>query len=165
VRAEVDRRLAEYEYSAKGAEGADCKFLQAPHVAAADVIECQQKLEKHGKGKRFDRPRSRTTSHSRARIGSRCSSLEGDMAEQTCPKCGTQFLTSDGWAKAAVSLLVPAPAVPDMATQVRCPHCHHLFADGEIRHLSSSRSKSSRVLVAGAVIGAVVWAVYEGFFK
>jgi hypothetical protein len=53
--------------------------------------------------------------------------------------------------------------VPDMATQVRCPHCHHLFADGEIRHLSSSRSKISRVLVVVAVISVVVWAVYQLF--
>jgi hypothetical protein len=85
------------------------------------------------------------------------------MAEQTCPKCGNQFGTSDGWAKAAVSLLIPAPAVPDMATQQRCPHCHHLFADGEIRHLFSSRSKVSRVLVVVAVISVVVWAVYRLF--
>lgn len=85
------------------------------------------------------------------------------MAERTCPKCGTQFGTSDGWAKAAVSLLVPAPAVPDMATQVRCPHCHYLFADGEIRHLSSSPSKVSRALVIIAVASVVVWAGYQLF--
>jgi uncharacterized C2H2 Zn-finger protein len=83
------------------------------------------------------------------------------MEEQTCPKCGTKFPTSEGWAKAVVSLLIPAPAVPDMATQVRCPHCHHLFADGEVRYLASSRSKVSRVLVILACLSLVVWAVYQ----
>jgi uncharacterized C2H2 Zn-finger protein len=85
------------------------------------------------------------------------------MEERTCPKCGTQFPTSEGWAKAAVSVLIPAPAVRDMATQVRCPHCHHLFADGEIRQLSSSRFKVSRVLVVVAVISVVVWVIYQLF--
>ena len=109
-------------------------------------------------GKRF----TATIGHSRAKmVYASLQALGGDMAEQTCPKCGTQFSTSDGWAKAAVSLLIPAPAVPDMATQVRCPHCQHLFADGEIRHLSSSRSKVFRVLVAVAAVGVVVWAVYQ----
>ena len=85
------------------------------------------------------------------------------MAEQTCPKCGTQFRTSDGWAKSAVSLLIPAPAVPDMATQVRCPHCQHLLPDGEVRHLSSSPSKVYRTLVVIAVAILVLWVVYQLF--
>jgi hypothetical protein len=50
-----------------------------------------------------------------------------------------------------------------MATQVRCPHCHYLFADGEIRHLSSSPSKVSRTLVIIAVASVVVWAGYQLF--
>jgi hypothetical protein len=85
------------------------------------------------------------------------------MAAQTCPKCGTQFPTSEGWAKSAVSVLIAAPAVPDMATQVRCPHCHHLFADGEVRHLASSPPKASRVLFILAFFGLVVWAVFQLF--
>ena len=85
------------------------------------------------------------------------------MAEQTCPKCGTKFPTSEGWAKATVSLLIPAPAVPDMATQVRCPHCQHLFADGEVRHLSSSDSKFPRVFAIIAVVVVLGWAAYQLF--
>ena len=81
------------------------------------------------------------------------------MEEQTCPKCGTRFPTSDGWAKSAVSLLVPAPAVPDMATQVRCPHCDHLFADGDVRYLDASPSRVSRVLIILVCLSLVVWAV------
>jgi RNA polymerase subunit RPABC4/transcription elongation factor Spt4 len=71
------------------------------------------------------------------------------MAEQTCPKCGTHFLTGEDWAKSAVSLLIPAPAVPDMATQLRCLHCHHLFADSDICRLAipaATRYLRSRVL-------------------
>lgn len=79
------------------------------------------------------------------------------MAKQTCPKCGTQFSTSEGWGKAALSLLMPAPAVPDMATQVRCPQCQHLFA--EIRHLRSFAPRGSWLLV----LVVVTWAIYELF--
>jgi hypothetical protein len=85
------------------------------------------------------------------------------MEEQTCPKCGTKFPTGDGWAKTAVSLTIAAPAVPDMATQVRCPHCHHLFADGEVRHLAASRPKVSRALVILACLTFVAWAIYQLF--
>ena len=85
------------------------------------------------------------------------------MEEQTCPKCGTKFPTSDGWAKSAVSLTIAAPAVPDMATQVRCPQCHHLFADGEVRHLAASRLKVSHVLVILACLAFVAWAIYQLF--
>ncbi len=84
------------------------------------------------------------------------------MAKQTCPKCGNQFSTGDGWAKTTVSLLVPAPAVPDLATQVRCARCGHLFAAGEVRHLAPW-SKLSRVLFISACLGLVVWAVYQLF--
>ena len=85
------------------------------------------------------------------------------MAEQTCPKCGTRFPVSDGWAKSAVSLLIPAPAVPDMATQVRCPHCDHLFADGEIRHLAAPRLKLSRVFLILVCLGLVIWMAYRAY--
>jgi ribosomal protein S27E len=83
------------------------------------------------------------------------------MAEQTCPKCGSKIPTSEGWAKATVSLLIPAPAVPDMATQVRCPHCQHLFAEGEVRYLSSSDSRFSRVLAIIVVAVVLGYAVYQ----
>jgi hypothetical protein len=61
------------------------------------------------------------------------------MAEQTCPKCGTRFSTGEGWDKAAMSVLSQAPAVPDMATQVR----QHVFA--EVRNIAPS-SNVSRLL-------------------
>jgi transcriptional regulator NrdR family protein len=80
------------------------------------------------------------------------------MAEQTCPKCGTRFSTGEGWAKAAMSVLSQAPAVPDMATQVRCPHCQHVFA--EVRNIAPS-SNVSRLLFILACLPAVIWALYQ----
>jgi hypothetical protein len=101
--------------------------------------------------------------HERARITYLGIASEASMEEQTCPKCGTRFPTSEGWAKTAVSLTIPAPAVPDMATQVRCPKCHHLFADSEVRHLAASHSRVPRVLVIVACLILVVWAIRRVF--
>lgn len=50
------------------------------------------------------------------------------MSRLQCPNCGAFVDSSEGWAKAALSTLMPAPAVPDMATQLRCPGCHAVFA-------------------------------------
>jgi hypothetical protein len=50
-------------------------------------------------------------------------------------------------------MLMPAPAVPDMATQVRCARCGNLFADGEIRYL---RANSSRPLIIFLAVAALV---------
>ncbi len=82
------------------------------------------------------------------------------MAEQICPKCGALFSTSGGWAKAAMSVLSQAPAVPDFATQVRCPHCNHMFP--EVRNIAPS-SKRSRALFILVCIAALIWAVYQLF--
>ena len=53
------------------------------------------------------------------------------MGKLQCPSCGVHVATSDGWAKAALVSLVSAPAVPGMATQVRCPNCHSTFTQAE----------------------------------
>ena len=49
------------------------------------------------------------------------------MPKLQCPNCGALASSPEGWAKAALSTLVPAPSVPDMATQLRCAQCHTLF--------------------------------------
>lgn len=49
------------------------------------------------------------------------------MAKLTCPGCGAAVDSPDGWAKAALSTLMPAPPVPGMATRLRCPHCAMVF--------------------------------------
>lgn len=87
------------------------------------------------------------------------------MATLKCPKCGSDVPAGGGWARAAVSLLVAAPAVPDMASQVRCPQCGHRFADGDISHLrAGSAGRTSRWLAAAALAFAA-WAVYRWFAR
>jgi uncharacterized C2H2 Zn-finger protein len=82
------------------------------------------------------------------------------MARQTCPKCGVQFQAGDAWAKLVVSLVNPAPAVRDMATQLRCPRCHFLFADSDLRYLAPW-SKRARVLLMVGCLIILVWAIYQ----
>ncbi len=82
------------------------------------------------------------------------------MATLNCPKCEAKFSTGDGWAKAAVSTLIAAPAVPDMATQVRCPECGHLFADGDVRYLQSKWSKSLSIGLSILGVAIVAWIIY-----
>ena len=81
------------------------------------------------------------------------------MANQQCPKCGTHFPVTDGWARGAVSLLIAAPAVPDMATQVRCPNCNYLFADSEVRYLDSSGQRRLMFLIA-LLLALLFWTVF-----
>jgi len=83
------------------------------------------------------------------------------MANLKCPKCDSTFSAGDGWAKTAVSMLIAAPAVPDMATQVRCPKCHHLFAEGDIRYLRSSWPKGLSMGLSIVGIVVIAWVVYR----
>jgi uncharacterized C2H2 Zn-finger protein len=80
------------------------------------------------------------------------------MAQQTCPRCGNRFETSRNWGSAALSLLMPAPAVRDMATQVRCPHCQHVFADSDVRYKTAS-GKALRRIALWSGVALVLWAV------
>ncbi len=83
------------------------------------------------------------------------------MANQTCPKCGTRFPDREAFAKSLLSTLMPAPAVRDMATQVRCPKCQYVFAEGEVRWSGALRSRGAALaiwLLAAAVFG---WAMYQ----
>jgi hypothetical protein len=54
-----------------------------------------------------------------------------------------------------------APAVPDMATQVRCPNCHALFSQGDVRYLRAGTG--SRIGTWLAVVGVVfiAWLAYR----
>ena len=85
------------------------------------------------------------------------------MQSRNCPNCGSTFLVSDGWAKSAVALLMPAPAVPDMATQVRCPNCHHFFVDGDIRYQGSYSSRRIGFLAVAVCVLLAAWLLYKFF--
>jgi ribosomal protein S27E len=79
------------------------------------------------------------------------------MAKITCPRCETKVSTSGGWASAAVSATIAAPAVPDMATQVRCPNCHYVFAESEVRHNLPPHVRARHVALALACLALLGW--------
>ena len=80
------------------------------------------------------------------------------MANQECPKCGAHFSSGDDLAKAAVSTLIPAPAVRDMATQVRCPKCGYVFAESEVTYLRPALPLGIKILLAAICVGLLLWA-------
>ena len=85
------------------------------------------------------------------------------MSALRCPKCDFKFSDGGGgesWAKVAVSTLMAAPAVPDMATQVRCPNCHHLFTEGDVRYLRSTWPGRRTAWLAIMGVALVAWLVY-----
>lgn len=69
------------------------------------------------------------------------------MAALRCPHCGGAIPTERTWAQVAVSTLTAAPAVPDMATQVRCEHCGRLSAASDLRVVVADRFVLKKVLV------------------
>lgn len=79
------------------------------------------------------------------------------MAKVNCPRCDTEVSTSGGWASAAVSTTIAAPAVPDMASQVRCPNCQHVFADAEVRHNRAPHLSARHLLWAVPVLALLGW--------
>lgn len=86
---------------------------------------------------------------------------EADMAALVCPHCGASMPFERSWAQTAVATLIAAPAVPDMATQVRCPSCGKVSAAGTLRHATADRFRwpARALLVLVAVV--LFWAVVE----
>jgi uncharacterized C2H2 Zn-finger protein len=82
------------------------------------------------------------------------------MDDEECPKCGAHFPADDSWAKSALSILVAAPAVRDLATQVRCPKCGHVFCEREARHLRPSSPVGLMILLILLGVSVLIWAVY-----
>lgn len=82
------------------------------------------------------------------------------MADEVCPKCGAHFPAADRWAKSAISTLVIAPAVQDLATQVRCPQCGQIFSERDVRHLRSSSPTGLMILLALLGASVLIWAIY-----
>ena len=83
------------------------------------------------------------------------------MADLECPECGTRFPTDKDWAKSAVSTLIAAPAVPAMATSVRCPRCQHVFTESEVRPLQSSLARRTRWAFRAVTVAVFVRAAYR----
>ena len=77
------------------------------------------------------------------------------MASLKCPHCGASLPSQRTWAQTAVSTLMGAPAVPDMATQVRCDKCGRLSAASDLRHTAADL-KASRLLAWFVAIALVL---------
>jgi endogenous inhibitor of DNA gyrase (YacG/DUF329 family) len=83
------------------------------------------------------------------------------MASLNCPHCGAPMPSQRTWGQAAVSTLIAAPAVPDMATQVRCDKCGRVSAASDLRYSAAAHFKPIRLLlwlVAGAFL---VWVLVQ----
>lgn len=76
------------------------------------------------------------------------------MAKLQCPQCGTRITSQDGWAKAALSTLIPAPAIQGMATQIRCPNCQKVFSQ-----VDAGNSGGWSALLPAAVLVAILLAI------
>lgn len=83
------------------------------------------------------------------------------MASLHCPHCGAALPRQDSWAQAAVSTLIPSPAVPDMATQVRCEKCGRVSAASELRHGAAGRIKPSRLVLWLLLAALSGWLVFR----
>ena len=83
------------------------------------------------------------------------------MAKMLCPKCGSEVPSENGWAKAALSTTIAAPAVPDMATQVRCPSCQVVFAQNDVLYAGASAPRYLRRLAWVGAFAVLVWVLYQ----
>lgn len=83
------------------------------------------------------------------------------MATLRCPHCGRPVESERTWAQAAVATLVAAPAVPDMATQVRCTACGRLSAASDLRTDVADRFTKPhlalRIVGVALLLGVAVW--------
>jgi len=86
------------------------------------------------------------------------------MSDLQCPKCDFRF-PAEGrghrFAQVALSTLMAAPAVPDMATQVRCPNCHALFSEGDVRYLRAGGGGRIGAWLAIAGVVFIAWVAYR----
>lgn len=78
------------------------------------------------------------------------------MAKLQCPNCGADVDTYDGWAKATLATLVPAPAVPGMVNQVRCKECQHFFNQPEVGSTSGWQAYWPMVALLAILVAAAV---------
>jgi hypothetical protein len=84
------------------------------------------------------------------------------MASLFSPHCGSAMPSERTWAQAAVSTLITAPAVADMATQVRCSSCGRVSAASDLRHTAADRFNRARLVgwvVAAVFAGWVLWSL------
>jgi len=79
------------------------------------------------------------------------------MAALKCPHCDALMPNQRTWAEVAMSTLGGGPAVPDMATQVRCNNCGRVSAASDLRYVVADRFNTTRVLVWTVVVALLAW--------
>jgi endogenous inhibitor of DNA gyrase (YacG/DUF329 family) len=89
------------------------------------------------------------------------SDLEEDMATLKCPHCDAEIDAERTWAQAALSTLMAAPAVPDMATQVRCTNCGRVSTASEMRRDTADTHTKTSLVVWLACVAVFIWAVAQ----
>jgi hypothetical protein len=84
-----------------------------------------------------------------------------------CPHCGATLPDRRSWSEVAISTLVPSPAVPDMATQVRCSRCGRVSAASDLRYTVADRFLPSRPMwwLTAGWLGMLVIAVLNGALR
>ena len=78
------------------------------------------------------------------------------MAKLQCPNCGASVPDPDGWAKAALATLMPSPAIPHMATQVRCQECQQLFTQFDSSQRTGWRALWPALFLIAVLLAAVI---------
>jgi hypothetical protein len=81
------------------------------------------------------------------------------MASLHCPHCDATMPGQRSWAEVAVSTLAPSPAVPDMATQVRCNACGRVSAASDLRHSVADRFRPRRLVLWSLIAALLLWAL------
>lgn len=84
------------------------------------------------------------------------------MASLHCPHCGASMHHPRSWTEVAISTLVAAPAVPDMATQVRCAACGRVSAASDLRHAVADRLGPRRLVLWLLAAAILLWACTSG---
>ena len=83
------------------------------------------------------------------------------MAKMRCPKCDAEVPMEEGWAKAALSTTIAAPAVPDMATQVRCLNCQAVFAQSDVLNTGAAAAGHWRLVAWVGMLAVLAWVLYQ----
>jgi len=81
------------------------------------------------------------------------------MATLICPHCGARMRGGRSWAQTAVATLMPAPAIPDVSTQIRCMAWGRLSAASDLRHATADRFRVASLMLLVLGVAALLWAV------
>ena len=85
------------------------------------------------------------------------SHLEGNIAMLRCPHCGSPVKSERTWAQAAVATLMAAPAIPQMATQVRCTACGRLSTASDLRIDAADKFTKPHLALWIVGLALLVW--------